>query len=241
MNNNEVLESRIKNGENSFSIKEKIDSSDFDLIKVNNKYLPGLAFSGLIYFGISGFIYKYILLSVIGTSMIMGCIYFLIILVIYVILGAISIEYCRNQNSIWPICKNKILTLREESWKRIRARELVVGDRIKLESTGPSNLMVIPADLKIDYMPSTMMIVVEEALIGYSITKDKKGLMSMKSMKPSNNNYTKPYEEDVLYAGTYATIIGPEYIECHVIAVGNNTVAHSIMYDYFKFEETTMP
>jgi magnesium-transporting ATPase (P-type) len=169
--------------------------------------------------------------------MIMGCIYFLIILVIYIILGAISIEYCRNQDSIWPVCKDKILTLREESWKKIKARELVVGDKIRLESTGPSNLMVIPADLKIDYMPSTMMIVVEEALIGYSVTKDKKGPISVKL----SNGHTKPYEEDVLYAGTYATIIGPEYIECHVIAVGNNTVAHSIMYDYFKFEETTMP
>ena len=237
MNNDEVLESIVKNGENSFSVKGKIDSNDFDVIKVNNKYLPGLAFGGLIYFGISGFIYKYILLSVVGTSMIMGCIYFLIILVIYIILGAISIEYCRNQNSIWPVCKDKIWTLREESWKKIKARELVVGDKIKLESTGPSNLMVIPADLKIDYMPSTMMIVVEEALIGYSVTKDKKAKIGMKL----SNGHTKPYEEDVLYAGTYATIIGPEYIECHVIAVGNNTVAHSIMYDYFKFEETTMP
>lgn len=237
MNNNEVLESRVKNGENSFSIKGKIDSNDFDVIKANNKYLPGLAFGGLIYFGISGFIYKYILLSVVGTSMIMGCIYFLIILTIYIILGAISVEYCRNQDSIWPVCKDKILTLREKSWKKIKARELVVGDKIRLESTGPSNLMVIPADLKIDCMPSTMMIVVEEALIGYSVTKDKKGPISVKL----SNGHTKPYEEDVLYAGTYATIIGPEYIECHVIAVGNNTVAHSIMYDYFKFEETTMP
>ncbi len=240
MNNNEVLESRVKNGENSFSIKGKIDSNDFDVIKANNKYLPGLAFGGLVYFGISGFIYKYILLSVVGTSMIMGCIYFLIILAIYIILGAISVEYCRNQDSIWPVCKNKILTLREKSWKKIRAKELVVGDKIKLESTGPSNLMVIPADLKIDYMPSTMMIVVEEALIGYSVTKDKKGPTNMAGHGPAKP-HTKPYEEDVLYAGTYATIIGPKYIECHVIAVGNNTVAHSIMYDYFKFEETTMP